>query len=122
MILDEILSNGLRKLKNKDSSLRIDNIIVGKSIYSMKADNSVFTDMNLCLVLLENAYGFAYFQTKPMHKYFRTFIGKEIPSILNLKLKPYFKVAITDAVYCLLNNDPVRKYKYFTGDLRSKAT
>ncbi|MBI2022000.1 hypothetical protein HYS93_03960 [Candidatus Daviesbacteria bacterium] len=119
MILDDIIAKGLKKLNNKNDRLRIDNIILGKSLYSMKDCDSVFTDMNLCLVLLENGYGFSYFQEELDYTRFSKFIGKDISDVLKLNIKPYFKVALADAIYSHLNR--FLPTKELIGNIREKA-
>lgn len=120
-ILETLLSNGTHSLAQEAENLRIDNIILGKSLYTIKDCDSVFTDMNFCLVLLENAYGFSYFQEEIDYDLSK-FVNKEIPEILKEDIPLYMRVALADAMYCLLNKEDIeRASSFFVGDLREKA-
>ena len=123
MIINKIIKDGLVDLAKRASvSYRIDNIILGKSVYTMKKCKSVFSDMNMCLLLLEQGYGFAYFQDKLDFQFAQKFVNKDIREIVKTPIPSYFKVAITDAIYSLLNNLNNRYMpKYLNGDLRTKA-
>ncbi|MCX6811872.1 MAG: DUF364 domain-containing protein [Candidatus Berkelbacteria bacterium] len=123
MILDKIYRKGLNDLRNMTNvNLRVDNIIIGQSIYTMKGVDRNFYDMYFCLLLLENAYGFSYFQGKPNLKLIKQFIDKDITKIMDCVEAPlYFKVAAVDALYCLVNKKSTIQYKFLKGDLRNKA-
>lgn len=120
-ILETLLSNGTHSLAQKTENLRIDNIILGKSLYTIKDCDSVFTDMNFCLVLLENAYGFSYFQEEIDYGLSK-FVNKEIPDVLKEGVPLYMRVALADAMYCLLNKEDIERVPSFlVGNLREKA-
>ncbi|MDD5659150.1 MAG: DUF364 domain-containing protein [Actinomycetota bacterium] len=123
MIIDRFYKEGLADLKNTTNiNLRIDNIIIGQSIYTMKGINRNFDDMNFCLLLLEDAYGFSYFQEKPDLKLVQQCVNKNISEIMSFpKIPTYFKVALVDAMCCLANKNNAVTYRYFIGNLRSKA-
>ncbi len=120
-ILETLLSKGTHSLAQKTENLRIDNIILGKSLYTIKNCDSVFTDMNFCLVLLENAYGFSYFQEEIDYGLSK-FVNNEIPDILKEDIPLYMRVALADAMYCLLNEEDIEHVPSFlVGNLREKA-
>jgi len=123
MIIDKIIENGLSELsKLKDVNYRVDNIILGKSIYTMKNCDKVFTDMNICLLLLEQGYGFTYFQNDLNFKLAKDYVNKDLRDILKGEIPLYLKVSIADAIYSVLNNLQFKyRYKYLRGDLRAKA-
>ncbi len=123
MIIDEIIKKGLLELSSKaNASYRIDNIILGKSIYTMKNSDRVFNDINICLVILEQGYGFAYFQSEFNFESFQNFVNRDLREILKTPVPPYLKVAIADAIYSVLNNLNKRyRYKNLRGELRTKA-
>lgn len=123
MIIDKIYKKGLTDLQNMTNvNLRVDNIIIGQSIYTMKGVDGNFDDMYFCLLLLENAYGFSYFQGKPNIKLIRQFVDKDITNIMDCTKTPlYFKVAALDALYCLINKKSMTQHKFLKGNLRSKA-
>lgn len=123
MIIDEIIENGLLRLSgNSRVNYRIDNIILGKSIYTMKDCERVFDDMNMCLLILEQGYGFAYFQKDLNFQDVQNYVNKDLREVLKIPIPPYIKVAIADAIHSLINNQNNRyKYKLFRGDLRTKA-
>lgn len=119
-ILETLIRNATQILVNKEENLRIDNIILGKTLYTMKNCDEVFTDMNFCLILLENAYGFAYFQDEIDYKLTK-YVNKNIADVLKEDVPSYLKVALADALYCGLNNHTLRKPTLlFTGNLRKK--
>lgn len=124
MILDKIIKKGLLSLaKLNDVNYRVDNIILGKSIYTMKDNNKVFTDMNLCLLLLEQGYGFSYFQSEIDFKLVENYVNKDLRKLLKEEIPLYLKVALADSIYSVLNNlQPKYRYKYLRGDLRTKAS
>ena len=120
-ILEDICLKGLSKVKETNESLRIDNIIIGKSMYTINNCDKTFSDMNFCLVLLENGYGFSYFQqdiTYDVKKY----VNMDISEVLKEDLPQFFKVALIDSIYSIINR-PIRKQSevLFSGDLRNKA-
>ena len=123
MILDKVIGEGLSELsKLSGVSYRVDNIILGKSIYTMKDCDKVFKDMNMCLLLLEKGYGFSYFQSEIDFDLAEKYVNHDLREILNENVPLYLKVALADAIYSLLNNRiPKNKYRYLKGDLRAKA-
>lgn len=121
MILDALEVEAREILKDRDEEdLRIDNIILGKTLYTMKGEDAVFGDMNFCLILLENAYGFSYFQEEIDYS-LRKLVNKSILNF-NEDMPQYVRVAALDAMYCLVNNKTLRRKKWFKGDLRKKAS
>lgn len=123
MIIDEIIKKGLLELSSKENAnYRIDNIILGKSMYTMKNCDKVFSDMNFCLVILEQGYGFAYFQSEFNFENFQHFVNRDLREVLKTPIPPYLKVAIADAIYSVLNNlNKSYRYKNLRGELRTKA-
>lgn len=123
MILDKIIEDGLLTLsKLTNVNYRIDNIILGKSIYTMKDCIKVFTDMNICLLLLEQGYGFTYFQNEIDFKLAENLVNKDLREILKTEIPLYLKVSIADAIYSVINNlNHKSKYHYLKGSLRIKA-
>ena len=123
MIIDKIIEDGLIELsKRKDASYRIDNIILGASVYTMKNCKRVFNDMNMCLILLEEGYGFAYFQDDLDFQSLQNYVNRDFREVLRMSIPLYLKVAIADAIYSVANNLSNKyKYKYFKGHLRTKA-
>lgn len=123
MIIDKIIEHGLVELsKQEKSSYRIDNIILGTSFYTMKDCKRVFNDMNMCLIILEQGYGFAYFQDELNFQSLQNYVNKDLREVLKMSIPFYLKVAIADAIYSVANNLSNRyRYKYFKGDLRTKA-
>ncbi len=105
----------------QETELRIDNIIIGKSLYTMKNSDKVFTDMNFCLVLLNNSYGFSYFQEEIDYSMSK-FVNKNALFCLNEEMPRYMKVAIVDALYSCMNQDSLRNFSVFSGSIRTKAT
>lgn len=123
MIIDKIIEDGLLELlKLKGVNYRVDNIILGKSIYTMKNCNKVFTDMNMCMLLLEQGYGFTYFQNELDFKLAEDYVNKDLREILNKEIPLYLKVSLADAIYSVINNlHSKQTYKYLRGNLRTKA-
>lgn len=125
MLIEKIIKDGLRELnKNNYSNLRVDNVIVGKSIYTMKKSDVVFSDMNICLLLLENGYGFSYFHEDIDFTLYEKYVNKNINEILKDNIPLHFKVAIADSIYSVLNNllnQSDNSYLYFKGNLRTKS-
>jgi hypothetical protein len=125
-ILQELIDDALLFLTDGESNLRIDNIILGKSLYTMKDCDQIFTDMNFCLVLLESAYGFSYFQ-EPIDYGLSEYVNMRIPDVLEKQIPGYLKVALADSLYCLANSETYRlkdiivKESLFIGGLRDKA-
>ena len=124
MLLNKIIKEGLVSLsKLNDVSYRVDNIILGKSLYTMKNCNRIFSDMNVCLILLEQGYGFTYFQENIDFKSAEKYVNKDIREVLKDNTPLYIKVALADAIYSVINNlKQEHKYKYLRGDLRTKAS
>jgi len=122
-ILDKIINSGIVELsKKKEISYRIDNIILGKSIYTMKDCEKVFSDMNMCLVILEQGYGFAYFQDELNFQNIQEYVNGDIRNVLRMNIPLYFKIAIADAIYSVLNNlNNKSGFKKLKGNLRTKA-
>jgi len=118
-ILNSLISDAREALLPRVNELRIDNLILGKTLYTMKACNSVFTDMNFCLVLLENAYGFAYFQEEIDYSLSK-FVNKNAFDVIE-EVPIYMRVAITDALYCLINKEKFSEPLRFSGNIREKA-
>lgn len=119
-ILNTLIDEAKSKLSNNEDDLRIDNIILGKSLYTIKGSDKVFTDMNLCLVLFENAYGFSYFQGEIDYSVEKV-VNKNAIEVLNQDLPPYLKIAVTDGLYSLINKDLIADKSVFTGNIRQKA-
>jgi hypothetical protein len=120
-LLENLTDKALLTVAERHENLRIDNIIIGKTLYTMKNCDTVFMDMNFCLVLLENSYGFAYFQEEIDYTISK-YVNKEIPDVLNEDIPLYLKVALTDALYCQINKDAQTKTQsFFKGNLREKA-
>lgn len=118
-ILDRLIEKA-RDLLSEESSLRVDNVILGKTLYTMKNCDKVFSDMNFSLVLLEDAYGFAYFQEE-INYVIGKYVNKSIFDILKDDIPLYFKVALIDALYCLINKKRQQEHLHFSGNLREKA-
>lgn len=119
-ILENLIKDAECQLTGRENDLRIDNIIVGKTLYTMKDCDKVFTDMNFCLILFENSYGFSYFQDDVDYSLSR-FVNKNALSVLNESIPNYMRVAIADAMHCLINNEKISEPNVFTGDIRKKA-
>lgn len=119
-ILDTLTAEAKDYFNGSDKNLRIDNLILGKTLYTIKDSSTVFTDMNFCLVLFENAYGFAYFQNDIDYS-LGEFVNKNSLGVLDQKIPPYFRVAILDALFCLINKDSLKDTSSFKGSLREKA-
>lgn len=87
----------------------------------MKDCELVFKDMNMCLLLLEQGYGFAYFHDHLDFQSLQNYVNKDFRKVLRMPKPIYLKVAIADAIYSVLNNsNNGYKYKYFKGNLRTK--
>lgn len=120
MILDELIKKALTYSDNIDQNdLRIDNIILGTSFYTMKDIDHVYSDMKFCLILLENGYGFSYYQGD-LNFEIGSIVNKKITDVINDELPQPIKVALTDALYCLINIDN-KNIKFLQGSLRDKA-
>lgn len=118
-LLDRLIKEALRDVKKDD--LRIDNIILGKSYYTMKDSKKIYSDMNLCLVLLGNAYGFSYYQGVLGYK-IEKIINRSIVDVINEDIPHALKTALADALYCCLEKNNVSNdLGILKGDLRSKA-
>lgn len=122
-LLDKLIEEGLATLsKIQGVNFRVDNIILGKSIYTMKNCDKVFSDMNICLILLEQGYGFAYFQDDIDFKLAEKYVNRDLREALKEEIPLFFKVALADAIYSVINNlHHGYNYKYLTGTLRRKA-
>jgi hypothetical protein len=120
-LLNLLIDEAKKRLSNNIGNLRIDNIILGKSLYTIKGSSKVFTDMNFCLVLFENAYGFSYFQGEIDYS-LEKYVNKNAVDILNKPIPIYLKIAITDALFLLIDNDLLKNKEVFKGDIRQKAT
>lgn len=118
-ILNGLIANAKESLHARIGELRIDNLFLGKTLYTMKDCDSVFTDMNFCLVLFENAYGFSYFQGEIDYSLSK-FVNKNALDVIE-EMPIYMRVAITDALYCLINEEEFRNSSLFTGNIRQKA-
>jgi hypothetical protein len=120
-ILQKLTDQAMVICADKKESLRIDNIIIGKTFYTMKGCDTVFADMNFCLVLLEDAYGFSYFQEEIDYK-IRKYVNKEIPDVIIENIPMYLRVALTDALYCHINKRRLNSTSnLLRGNLRQKA-
>lgn len=119
-VLNTLINKAKLYFSESNYELRIDNIILGKSLYTIKGSNRVFTDMNFCMVLFENAYGFAYFQGEIDYS-IEYFVNKNVFDVLNDTMPVYLQVAITDALYSLINKDTTANKHIFRGDIRQKA-
>jgi len=124
VLLDRIIKDGLATLSTMDSvSYRIDNIILGKSIYTMKDCDTVFSDMNLCLILFEQGYGFSYFQDDIDYDSAQQWVNQDVRDVLKTDIPLYIKVALADAVYSMIHTiNHTYTYRHFKGTLRDKAT
>jgi hypothetical protein len=118
-ILNTLTAEAEEILRHRKNELRIDNIILGKTLYTMKDSDHVFTDMNFCLVLFENAYGFSYFQEDIDYSISR-FVNKNALDTAG-EIPVYLQVAITDALYCLINKQRLQNKSLFKGSIREKA-
>lgn len=120
-ILQKLIDNATSRLEKESiESPRIDNIIIGKSYYTMKDSDKVYTDMNLCLVLLEDGYGFSYYQGV-LDFDVASIINKRISEVIDMEMPSAMKVALVDALYGYLNKDLNINYRYLKGNLREKA-
>lgn len=120
-ILNSLLDEAKQHFTDGDSKLRIDNLILGKTLYTIKNSNSVFTDMNFCMVLFENAYGFSYFQDEIDYS-LSNYVNKNALEVLDEKIPTYLQVAMLDALFCLINKNTSGDRMTFKGSLRDKAT
>ena len=122
-ILQTLLENAQRSLSGTSESLRIDNILVGKSIYTISGSDRIFSDMNFCHVLLEDGYGFSYFQDEIDYKVGR-FVNKQIFESVDSEMPLYLKVALVDALYSILNrkSDARNSKSLLVGNLKQKAS
>lgn len=120
-ILDNIIEEGLNKIEKLPlTNRRIDNVILGKSVYTMKSIDDIFTDMNLCLVLTENGYGFSYFQDRIDFEFSKLIVNSDIKNVLKMKIPLYLKVALADCLFSISGTK--EKNRFFTGTLQEKAT
>lgn len=119
-ILADLADQAKQHLNDSEQDLRIDNLILGKTLYTIKDSDTVFTDMNFCLVLFENAYGFSYFQDDINYS-LGEFVNKNAIEVLDKELPTYLRVAILDALFCLMNKDLLKSPLSFKGSLRQKA-
>lgn len=120
-ILADLTKDAKRCLLDREDDLRIDNVIFGKSFYTMKDCGQVFSDMNFCLVLFENAYGFSYFHGKIDYS-LNDFVNKNALNIIeNGRIPIYMRVAIIDAMYCLINKKKFTNKTFFMGGIKQKA-
>lgn len=120
-ILVNLADEAKRHFNGSEKDLRIDNLILGKTLYTIKDSDAVFTDMNFCLVLFENAYGFSYFQDDIDYSLSQV-VNKNSLEILEQKIPTYLRVAILDALFCLINKDVLGNTTALKGSLREKAT
>jgi hypothetical protein len=115
------LEKGAAQLYGNGNNLRIDNIVLGKSTYTMKDQASVFSDMRFCLVLLRNGYGFAYFHSERDYD-LDDYVNRDISDVLERDIPVFLQVALIDALYSVLNGpSQARPEEIFRGDLRQKA-
>lgn len=121
-ILNTLSDKVSEELQNRASELRIDNIILGKTLYTVKGSEHVFTDLNFCLVLFENAYGFSYFQDDIDYEVVSRYVNRSALEIINAEIPIYARVAILDGLFCLLNKDTLKDPSLLKGTLREKAT
>lgn len=120
-ILDNIIEEGLNRIEKQPiTNRRIDNIILGKSVYTMKNVDNIFTDMNLCLVLTEAGYGFSYFQEEIDFEYSKSIVNTDIKNALKMKIPLYLRVALADCLFSISGTSG--KNRYFAGTLQQKAT
>jgi hypothetical protein len=117
-ILEQLLFEARKALEDRDAELRIDNIILGKTLYTMSNCDEIFTDMNFCLVLLEDSYGFSYFQGEIDYSVSQ-FVNKSALSVVE-DVPIYMRIAIVDALFCLLDGKDLKK-KILRGNIREKA-
>lgn len=118
-LLTELTRDALYELADAGSA-RIDNIIVGTSFYTMKQSSTVFSDMRFCLILLEEGYGFTYFQsdiTWQPEKY----VDRSLADVLAEDIPPFFRTALIDAVYSVRQGHGLKNTRFLTGSLREKA-
>lgn len=120
-ILTHLAEEARQHLGGLGKDLRVDNLILGKTLYTIKGSDTVFTDMNFCLALFENAYGFSYFQDDINYS-LSEFVNKNALEVLSQEIPSYLRVAILDALFCLINKDSLKYPFSFKGALREKAT
>lgn len=119
-ILNNLLDEARKNLVGREHDLRLDNLIIGKTTYTIKDSETVFTDMNFCMVLLEDAYGFSYFQDEIDYS-LGNFVNKNALEVVEKKIPTYLRVAIIDALFCLINKEAFKNKLIFEGNLRQKA-
>ncbi len=120
-ILDNIIEEGLNRIEKQPiTNRRIDNIILGKSVYTMKNVDNIFTDMNLCLVLTNAGYGFSYFQEEIDFEYTKSIVNTDIKNALKMKIPLFLRVALADCLFSISGTSG--KNRYFAGTLQQKAT
>ncbi len=100
--------------------LRIDNVIVGTSFYTMKRSTTVFSDMRFCLVLMEQGYGFCYFQSS-LEWQPEAFVNQQVVDVLNQEIPLFFRTALVDAIYSTLRKHHPSNVQILSGALREKA-
>ena len=71
--------------------------------------------MNFRLVLMNNAYGFSYFQGEIDYS-LSNFVNKNALNVVKEEIPIYLRVAITHTVYCLINRNKFANKHIFTGD------
>lgn len=120
-IINELTKKAIKYFNKLDTNLRIDNIIIGKTSYTIKGSDTVFTDMNFCLVLFEDSYGFSYFQEEIDYSLSK-FVNSNALDTIKLEIPNYLHIAILDAMYCLINRSITNNPLTFKGNLREKAT
>jgi len=120
MILDQIISHGLRVLEQyPEINTKIDSVIMGRSIYSLGADS--VRELNYCRLHFARGYGFAH-TWDDLSFYVNRLINRKLEDIVHEELPTYLKVALADGIYSLINNHEGKiKYKYLTGDIQEKA-
>ena len=118
-LLTELTRHALGEA-SEAGQLRIDNIIVGTSFYTMKHSSAVFSDMRFCLVMLENGYGFCYFQSD-LDWQPQTFVNQRIVDVLNQEIPLFLRTALVDAIYSTLRKHSSSDVQLLSGALRKKA-
>jgi len=76
--------------------------------------------MNFCLVLFEDAYGFSYFQDDIDYS-LSNHVNKNALGILDGGIPSYLRVALLDALFCLINKQQNSMQEVLKGNLRQKA-
>ena len=121
-ILNSLAKEANQHFENFQKDLRIDNIILGKTLYTIKGSEVIFTDMNFCLLLFENAYGFSYFQNDIDYSLSK-FVNKSSLDVLDQNIPTYLRIAVLDSLFCIINKKNTHKNLCsFKGSLREKAT